>query len=275
VSDPIEIRAGFRPKGRVTDVVFDWDGTLSYIRAGWAEVMLELFLGQMPSVAGEDLAARRRLAHDDIWSLNGKPTVFQMQRLAERVAERGGRALAAAEYQNLYAEALGRVIATRLDDVRERRRTPDDYMPPGARALLGALRSRGVRLHVASGTEQRFVEGEAESLGVAGLFAGRIHGPVAPDDRAYSKRGVLDALLLRKGIAASQLGAFGDGHVEIEQAHLVGGTAIAVASDEETFGSGRIDPAKRTRLNAVGADAVIPDYHESPRILELLGHPPD
>ncbi len=274
MSAPIEIRDGFRPRGRVTDVVFDWDGTLSFIRAGWAEVMLALFLEHLPAVPGEDAVARRRLALDDIWRLNGKPTVFQMQCLAERVAERGGRALGAAEYQDLYAAALGRVVDTRLADVREGRRPADDYMPPGARKLLEALHARGVRLHVASGTEQRFVLGEAEALGVVPLFDGRIHGPSAPDDRGYSKRGVLDAVLARHGIAPTQLGAFGDGHVEIEQAHLVGGTAIAVASDEETFGSGHIDPAKRTRLTGVGADAVIPDYDDLPTILGLLGLSP-
>ncbi len=269
--DPTELRDGFRPRGRAADVVFDWDGTLSYIRAGWGEVMLALFLERMPRVAGEDDNARRRIAHDDIWSLNGKPTVFQMQRLAERVAERGGSALSAAAYQELYAAALGRVVDARLAEVREGRRAVDDYMPPGARALLDALRSRGVRLHVASGTERRFVIGEAEALGIAPMFEGRIHGPATAEDRAYSKRGVLDALLATHGVSPNQLGAFGDGHVEIEQARLVGGTAIAVATDEEHFGSGRIDPAKRARLNGVGADAVVPDYRDLPKLLWMLG----
>lgn len=274
MSDAIEVRSGYRPRGVVSDVVFDWDGTLSYIRAGWGEVMLALFLEHMPQVAGEDDDARRRLAHEDIWGLNGKPTVFQMQRLAERVAERGGTPLTAAGYQSLYARALGRVCEARLAEVRGGRRHADEYMPPGARALLGALRHRGVRLHVASGTELAFVMGEAVVLGVAPLFDGRIHGPAAADDRAYSKRGVLEAVIASNGIQPGQLVVFGDGHVEIEQGRLLGGTAIAVATDEEVFGSGRIDPAKRTRLNGVGADAVIPDYRDLAAILALLGLEP-
>jgi hypothetical protein len=46
---------------------------------------------------------------------------------------------------------------------------------------------------------------------------------------------------------------------------------VAVATDEEHFGSGRIDPAKRTRLGGVGADIIIPDYSDLLDILGALG----
>jgi phosphoglycolate phosphatase-like HAD superfamily hydrolase len=65
--------------------------------------------------------------------------------------------------------------------------------------------------------------------------------------------------------------ALGDGHVEIEQAKALGGTAVAVATDEEHFGSGRTDPAKRARLGGVGADIIIPDYSDLLDILGALG----
>ncbi len=274
MNDPITIRAGFSPPARVTDVVFDWDGTLSYIRAGWGEVMQALFLTHLPAVAGEDLESRRRLAHDDIWRLNGKPTIHQMQCLAERVTDRGGRALSPGDYLDLYARALGRVVGARLDDVRSGLATADDFMPPGTRTLLQSLLQQGVRLHVASGTEQHHVIAEAEALGVAPWFEGRIHGPLTADDRNYSKRGIMEAVLDQQRILPAQLAVFGDGQVEIEQARSLGATAIAVATDEEIFGSGRIDPFKQARLSAVGADAVIPDYRNLPGLLALLGITP-
>ncbi len=44
--------------------------------------------------------------------------------------------------------------------------------------LLDALRARGVKLYLASGTDQADVAAEAEALGYAGLFEGRIFGAV-------------------------------------------------------------------------------------------------
>ena len=272
MSDPIEIRPGFHAPARATDVVFDWDGTLSFFRAGWGGVMLALFLEHLPSLPGEDSEAHRQFAHDEIWRLNGRASIHQMQCLAENVAARGKSSRTAVEYLELYAQALDRVIGTRLAEVRSGRRAADAFMPPGARILLQVLFQREVRLHVVSGTEQRHVLGEAGALGVDHWFEGRIHGPHSPDDRTYGKRGMMDAILVTHSITVKQLAAFGDGQVEIDEAHKMGATAIAVASDEDSFGSGRIDAAKRARLTGVGADAVIPDYDDLPGVLALLGH---
>ena len=59
---------------------------------------------------------------------------------------------------------------------------------------------------------------------------------------------------------ASLLG-FGDGYVEIQNVKAVGGTAVAVASDEAGR-SGKPDAWKRDRLIGAGADVVIPDYRD-------------
>ena len=271
MSDSIEVRPGFVAPRGLRHALFDWDGTLSFIRAGWGEVMLEVFLDHLPPVPGEDAAARRHLAHDDIWRLNGKPTIHQMQCLSDRVTERGGTALAASEYQSQYAHRLGAVVQQRIDSVRSGRIPVAAMQPPGALACLHALRDRGLVLHVVSGTEVHYVRAEVEALGLVELFGGRVHGPTGPGDRTYTKRGVMDAVLAADGLPGSALLAFGDGHVEIEQAKAVGGTAIAVATDEEHFGSGHIDAAKRTRLSAMGADVVIPDYSDLAALLSVLG----
>jgi len=271
VSDPIEIRPEFMAPRGLCHAVFDWDGTLSFIRAGWGEVMLEVFLDHLPPIPGEDPICRRHQAHDDIWRLNGKPTIHQMQCLADRVTERGGTALTATEYQSEYARRLGSVVQQRIDSVRSGKVAVAAMQPPGALSCLHALRELGLVLHVVSGTEVRYVRAEVEALGLGAFFDGRVHGPAGPDDRSFTKRGVMDAVLRLENLAGNALLAFGDGHVEIEQSKALGGTAVAVATDEENFGSGRIDAAKRSRLTDVGADIVIPDYSDLSGLLTALG----
>lgn len=271
MSDAIEVRPGFVAPVGLRHAVFDWDGTLSFIRAGWGEVMLDVYLDHLPPVAGETVVQRRGLAHDDIWRLNGKPTIHQMQCLADRVAERGGHPRTASEYQHEYATRLGHVVQQRIDSVVSGRTTAASMQPPGALACLHAFRDCGLVLHVVSGTEVRYVRREVEALGLSALFEDRVHGPSGPDDRAYTKRGVMERILATDQLPGPALVALGDGHVEIEQAKALGGTAVAVATDEEHFGSGRIDPAKRTRLGGVGADVVIPDYSDLPGLLRALG----
>jgi hypothetical protein len=46
--------------------------------------------------------------------------------------------------------------------------------------------------------------------------------------------------------------------------------AVAVASDEEQNGSGRMQPQKRKLLTAAGADAVIPDYRDATALIETI-----
>ena len=271
MTDAIEVRPGWVPPTALRHAVFDWDGTLSFIRAGWGEVMLAVYLDHLPALPGETVETRRQLAHDDIWGLNGKPTIHQMQRLADRVAERGGTPLTATEYQSEYARRLGTVVQARIDSVVSGQKPASAFQPPGALAFLHALRDRGVILHVVSGTEVHHVQAEVNALGVADLFGPRVHGPSGPGDRTYTKRGVMDAILAADGLPGTALVALGDGHVEIEQAKALGGTAVAVATDEERFGSGRIDAAKRTRLAGVGADLVIPDYTDRAGLLAALG----
>ena len=268
---PIEVREGFARPARLRHAVFDWDGTLSFIRAGWGEVMLDLFLAHLPAAPDEDVASRRRLAHDDIWRLNGKPTIHQMQCLADRVVERGGPRRDAVAYQAEYAVNLRRMVDARIDDVRSGRLPASAYQPPGTVAFLESMAAAGLVLHVVSGTELRHVAAEVEVLGVGPFFGARVHGPSGPSDRGYTKRGVMESILASGALDGCALVVFGDGHVEIEEAKALGGTAVAVATDEASFGSGRIDEAKRTRLAGVGADMVIPDYGATGELMGLLG----
>ena len=186
-----------------------------------------------------------------------------MEWLAAERRGRGMRAAEASEYLDEFLRRLGRRIEERLAGDRE------SLLVSGARGLLEMLQQRGLTLHIASGTDERAVRREAEALGIANFFGGRIHG-APPDGRAFSKMEIIEAILRDYDCPGTALLSFGDGHIETENTKRVGGLAIAVASDEAQPGSGRIDQSKRERLLAAGADVVIPDFQDADALLEKL-----
>ena len=253
---PFEFSPGFRPHWPIRHVLFDFDGTLSFVRAGWAEVMTEMFAELLDG-------ADRAHVLEGIMSLNGKATIHQMEWLAAERRARGIPAADAAEYLEEFLRRLHQLIEERLAGDREK------LLVSGARALLEMLRQRGLTLHIASGTDERAVRHEAEALGIAHYFGGRIHGAQA-DARAFSKMTIIEAILRDFDCPGAALLSFGDGHIETECTKRVGGVAVAVASDESEPGSGRIDASKRERLLAAGADVVIADYRNAAALLETL-----
>jgi phosphoglycolate phosphatase-like HAD superfamily hydrolase len=131
---------------------------------------------------------------------------------------------------------------------------------PHSREILGALRDLGVELYVASGTDAQYVLDEAQLLGLDRYFGSKIYGAL-DDYKTFSKAKVIQRILRENEVEGASLLAFGDGYVEIQNVKAVGGTAVAVASDEAGR-SGKPDPWKRDRLIGVGADLVIPDYRD-------------
>ena len=257
--------------GPYRHVLFDFDGTLSLIRAGWAIIMTDQWLAHLPSVDGETQEQLRTTVRTEIWRLNGKPSIHQAARLAELVRDRGGHPQTAESYEADYQKRLADVIHSRVSPVAAGTRAPDDLMVTGTRKLLDTLRDAGLILHLASGTVLDYVLAEARALKIDDYFEGRIHGPRNAGDKVFSKRTVIDNLLRDWSTPGSSLIAFGDGHVEIQETKAVGGTAIAVASDEENWRSGKIDEPKCERLTTVGADYCIPDYQDMNWIRETLG----
>ena len=49
----VEFAPGFQPRGGISHVLFDFDGTLSLVRQGWPEIMVPMFAEILPEVAGE------------------------------------------------------------------------------------------------------------------------------------------------------------------------------------------------------------------------------
>ena len=265
----IEYTASFGPRPGITHALFDFDGTLSIIREGWPNVMVPMFLEMIPSRAGESETELKQLLTDDILRLNGKQTIYQMMQFADRVRERGAAPKEPLWYKHEYLRRLNERIEHRLQGLRSGSKVPDDFLVHGSRPLLESLRARGITLYLASGTDEQFVKQEAELLKVTEFFGPHIYG--AKDDyKAFSKAMIIDRILSEHKILGSQLIAFGDGYVEIQNTKQVGGMAIVVASDEANNGSGRIDPWKRERLLGVGADAVVPDYRDAEELFSRV-----
>ena len=265
---PIEFARNFRPRV-IRHVLMDWDGTTSLSRGGWADIMAVLYAEHLPKFAGENDAVRHEFARAELMTLNGKPSIHQMAHLADIVERRGGTPETAEEYHDEFQRRLGEAVRARLDRVRGEPPGTDSLLVRGVRALFETLRARGITLTLATGSVLHEVRHEAELLDVARYFDA-MHGPHSLDDRVFSKGAIIASLLRERGVDGAALLAFGDGPVEIRETKAVGGIAIAVASDEDNHGSGRMDPAKREMLLAAGADGVIADFHSAKEIVEAL-----
>jgi phosphoglycolate phosphatase len=238
--------------------LFDFDGTLSLIRSGWMGVMVPMMVEVLAECrTGESEAELRLVVEDFVWRLTGQETIYQMIRLAEEVRLRGGSPLDPLVYKHRYLDRLWQVIRHRVEELRAGQCSPDRYLVPGARALLEALRERGLRLYLASGTDEIYMKEEAELVDVARYFDGGVYGAL-DDYRSFSKRILVERILALPEMRGANLLGFGDGYVEIEEVKQVGGVAVGVASDEPECL--RIDEWKRQRLVGAGADYIVPNF---------------
>lgn len=252
------IRSG-ATAARAKVVLFDFDGTLSLIRSGWMDVMVPLCVEQLSACgSGESSAQLRGVVEEFVWRLTGKETIYQMMALADAVQTRGGTPLEPLAYKKIYLDRLWTKIRSRIEDLREHRVNPEGYLVPGAKVLLEELAGRGLRLYLASGTDDANVKEEAALLGIAPYFTGGIFG--AQDDlTSFSKALLVQQILSRTGgIEPNELLVFGDGYVEIEEVKKAGGTAVGVATSEPACLA--IDDWKRQRLIRVGADFILPNF---------------
>jgi len=239
-------------------VLFDFDGTVSLIRSGWLDVMVPMMVELLMDLkTGEGQPEIRALVEDFVGRLTGKQTMYQMIELARQIELRGGRPLDPLAYKQTYLERLHRKIAHRLEELRKAEAPPDKYLVPGARAWLEALRDRGLKMYLASGTDQPYMRDEAELLQVARYFDGRVYGAL-DDYQSFSKKILIQRIIASAECEGPAFLGFGDGYVEIENIKEVGGMAVGVATAEPECRS--VDEWKRRRLVGVGADFIIPNF---------------
>jgi rfaE bifunctional protein kinase chain/domain len=256
--------------------IFDHDGTLSTLREGWEVIMeammLRAVLGENSSHINATRAAEvQREVRQFIDQSAGVQTLAQMHALIGLVRKfgyvQGDAILDAAGYKRLFNEELMKVVDGRMEQLRSGQLGPEHFQIRNAALFLRELHHRGVILYLASGTDHADVVAEAEALGYAGYFDGRIFG-AGHDLRGDAKRMVLERMMGEHGLSGHQFAMFGDGPLEIRETRKRGGVAIGIASDEARAAG--VNPSKRKRLVRAGADLVIADYSSYQSLLEML-----
>jgi phosphoglycolate phosphatase-like HAD superfamily hydrolase len=262
-----QIRAGASAAGaRVA--LFDFDGTLSLVRSGWMDVMVPMMVEILAALkTGETDAELKAVVEDFVWRLTGKETIYQMIEFAQNVEKRGGKALDPLEYKKMYLDLLWERIRGRVEELKSGHVSPEKYMVPGTRALLESLKARGLKMYLASGTDEVFMKEEARLIDVAKYFDGGVYGAL-DDYKSFSKKILVQRILASTDVRGEEIIGFGDGYVEIEEVKLVGGVAVGVASMEPECLV--VDQWKRQRLIGVGADYIVPNYLCHDRLLEAL-----
>lgn len=259
---PIEITRSFRPRPNLRHAILDWDGTISLIRAGWVEVMVDVGMEDEPDM---DRAMLRR----EMLALNGQPCIHQMIRMVKLVGKATDSRRRAEQYQRLYCERLAELVENRSRALRLGA-PPAEHMVPGVGAFLGGLAEREIDVSVITGTPQEEVEVEAVVLGLGARLKKKIHGPRSLADREFTKHTAIHALVHQHRLRREELLAVGDGPVEVQEAKALGGLVIGVASDETTPGSRKFDEYKLRQLRDCGADIIVPDYLDAAALLKLV-----
>ncbi len=264
------------PPARIKHAVFDHDGTISTLRQGWeqvmAPVMIKAILGDQYETASETIYQKvRQRVLEYIDQSTGIETIVQMGALVEMVREFGlvpaGKIRDALGYKRIYNDALMELVGKRAEKFKCGELDVSDCTVKGVLQFLKALRERGVKLYLASGTDRTDVAAEAESLGYAGLFDGGIHGSLG-NVATHCKRMVIDRIMIENSLQGPELAVFGDGPVEMRECRKREGIAVGIASDE--IRRHGLNAEKRTRLVKAGAHIIVPDFSQHSKLLKLL-----
>jgi len=256
----------------VKTVVFDFDGTVSTLRAGWEEIMrpfmYESIVGDR-ELSDEQAEELVREIDEYIDQSTGIQTIYQMRWLANTVKEKAwnNRILGEWEYKAIYNERLLERVEQRVKHLSEGQLKAEDYLIKGAAAFIQELHSRGIEMYVASGTDHPDVVREAEVLGIAPYITEIAGAPVGKAE--CSKEKVLQDLIRDKGLPGRELAVIGDGKVEIRLGKEAGGVSLGLASDEERREG--MNTIKQKRLEAAGADWISGDFNNLDEWLAQLG----
>jgi len=179
--------------------LFDFDGTLSLIRSGWVEEMVPMMVEILAGLkTGESEAELTAIVLEYVGRLTGRQTIYQMIEFAEQIANRGGKPEEPVVYKHMYLDRLMGKIKTRIEDLETGRISPDTWMVPGSVQLLEGLKDRGIKMYLASGTDDKYVKHEAMILGLAPYFGTHMYGAL-DDYKSFSK-----AILIKQIIDSAE-----------------------------------------------------------------------
>ncbi len=260
-------------QSKVKVVLFDFDGTLSTLRAGWEEVMIPFM---QESIVGEcQLSiAEMQMLQDEIEAYidqsTGIQTVYQMRWLVNKIQESGWNATVLDEwgYKAEYNRQLLLNVQKKIQQLESGDMQPENYLMKGSLAFLRTLSGLGVEMFVASGTDHPDVVREAGVLQVDSFFKDIAGAPVSHAE--CSKEKVMKALMETKNLKGNEFAVIGDGKVEIQLAKEYGSLAFGLASDENRREG--INPVKEKRLSNAGADHIAGDFQNQAEWLGWLGY---
>lgn len=273
----IEIISKWKGQLQLKHVIFDHDGTISTLREGWelimGPMMMKAVLGDKYKDADEALYQKvQTRVNEFIDRTTGIQTLVQMKGLLDLIREFGcvpeAQMLDEFGYKKIYNEELLKMVKEREKKLSRGELSQDDFSLKNAIPFLQKLYDAGIKLYLASGTDEEDVKNEARIMGYDHLFEGRIYGAVG-DVTKEAKKMVLDRILDTIGESAfGKVATFGDGPVEIRETHKRGGVTVGIASNElKRFG---LNESKRTRLIKAGADVIISDFSQINQLISLL-----
>ncbi len=255
------------PRGHIRVAIFDFDGTLSLLRRGWTQIMHALMSSELlKTPQHESEADLDPFITNLIYSTSGQQTIYQMIRLAEEVEKRGGTPNTPQAYLQIFTERLLVRVNKRIAAIQAGGNAAEEWLVPGTREFLQALRARNITCYIVSGTGENFVRDEAALLGIAPYFAG-IFGAHA-DYKNHSKKIIIGNLAHKHTLHAGELVTFGDGKPEIADTKAVGGIGVGLATEEEKRNG--VNLHKRNVLIQAGADIIVPDFREHNALVEFL-----
>lgn len=253
--------------GKIQNALFDFDGTLSLLRRGWQEIMVDYMI-EMIGCDGSDKEIRQEI-NNYVNKTTGVLTIVQMRGLAGFVKQYGNdrSILSPAEYKEGYVTTLKRRVRERMAELKNGALTISKARVAGSYEFLEELQKRNIRMCVASGTDQPDVEEEMKVLQFDSFFDNRIYG-AQPSIRDSSKAATIRHIIQSQNFEGPELLVVGDGPVEIKHGKRAGAVTLGVATDEDN--PGRLNTEKRERLIEVGADIIIPDFSVGGKVLEYL-----
>ncbi len=261
---------------KIEHCIFDHDGTLSTLREGWEKIMEPMMMKSVlgPRYETADAALFSRIAkevRDFIDRTTGIQTLVQMKGLVELVRQAGfvesSQILDEHGYKQIFNEDLLKMVGKRMERLESGELAPADFQMKNAMLLLQELYRRGIKLYLASGTDEADVITEATAMGYADLFEGRIYGGVG-DINVEAKKVVLEKIIREHNLSGHQFATFGDGPVEMRETRKCGGFCVGIASDEvRRFGW---NMSKRRRVVRAGAKLIVPDFSQLPALLKAM-----
>lgn len=260
----------------IKHAIFDHDGTISTLREGWEHIMepmmVRAILGEKYENADEVLYHKvMDTVKRFIDKTTGIQTLVQMQGLIELIKQfkcvPDNEILDMYGYKEIYNQALLEMVKKRIRKLNNGELVSEDFQIKKAQLFLEHLYKKGVKLYLASGTDEADVIQEAEAMGYADLFEGRIFGATG-DINVEAKREVLERIISENNLTGSAFATFGDGPVEMRESRKRNGIAVGIASDEvRGFG---LNLSKRTRLIRAGANIIVPDFSQMEVLLTAL-----